>query len=361
MSSHDLLQTLEITKRLEHEHFKLQKNFQALKDQLEESHQTLEQIIAHMSDALIFVNFQGKISRTNRAAEVLLGVPQHDLLNALYWDHFSDTLFGFSLHSDLSHPRSDRRIFLTLQEKKELEVTTSIIPEKGILILLRDRTEIQKLEKSLQHQDRLRELGEMAAILAHEIRNPLSGIQGFGELLKRDLESPNHQKMIQAILEGSKTINRLITHVLDYARPLQLHFAPTDLVELIQEVVAYMRLDPNIFSSDLQECSLSLDSQLIKLALMNLLKNALEASSTEIKIKLHKNGKLTLTDNGSGIDEGDLEKLFTPFFTTKSNGTGLGLAEVYKIIQGHGGNIQVTSTPGKGTTFTLNLQKKDGH
>ncbi len=333
---------------------RLEQRFEALRSKFETSHQTLEQIVAHMSDGLIFVSLKGTITLFNSAAAAITDVAQEKALNSPFWDHFSDTLFGFPLEQALKNGHTPGRIVLSLSNGREIEVAPSFIPKKGLVLLLTDRTELKQLESTLQQSDRLKELGEMAATLAHEIRNPLGGIEGFASLLKRELTDPAHQQMLGAILEGSRTLNMLVTNVLEYARPLTLHFAPTDMAPFIQETVrlaeasgytCLVRIEKNH--------TLSIDPHRMRLVLLNLIRNAFEAHSKSVEIVLTHKGTVCVIDQGEGIADERLDKIFTPFFTTKTTGTGLGLPEAYKVMQAHGGSITVDSKVGKGTCMTL--------
>jgi signal transduction histidine kinase len=260
-----------------------------------------------------------------------------------------------ALASLLTH----HRIFLTLRQEIDIEVSTSPIPEKGIVLMLSNRTEQQKLQKSLNQAERLQELGEMAATLAHEIRNPLGGIEGFARLLQRDLEGSSHETMINAILEGTGALNSLVSSVLDYARPMSLHFAPTNLVEVVRETLAHFAISADTlfcyFKTPFSQYTVSIDKVRFKHVLLNLLHNAQEADATEASVELTEGGTLLVKDNGIGISSKNLEKIFTPFFTTKNRGNGLGLAESLAVIKAHGGILEVFSEEGRGTQFTIKL------
>lgn|ERR1700733_3513590 len=346
-------------KRLETAHTHLQIQFYELKEKQEAAHQTLERIIIHMSDGLIFVSKDGVITHCNVAAAELIGYDYKRVMQNSYWDHFSDTFFGFSMQESLKKFTPHRRIFITLDTVKEIEVSASSIPEKGIVLLLCNRTEQQKLAMSLIQAERLKELGEMAASLAHEIRNPLGGIEGFAQILKRELQTPVHQKIINAILDGTHTLNHLVTQVLDYTRPLHLHFATIDLVTLIQESLVLASAFPNAstcnFKSVHSTYALTIDKEQIKLVLLNLLRNAMEAGASVIEIDLTHEGSIIIDDNGEGMSQRSLKNIFTPFFTTKRDGTGLGLARALAVIKAHGGTLEVASEEDKGTQFKIKL------
>lgn len=344
-------------KQLELAYCRLQTQFEELKGNLHASHQTLEQIITFMSDGLMFVTIDGIISLFNPAAATLTGLSPELLVGLSYSHHFSDRFFGFSMKQNLQHFFGPQRIFLTLNDTIEIEVSTSTIPDKGILLLLRNRSENKTLEKGQDQAERLEELGEMAATMAHEIRNPLGAIEGFTHLLKRDLTEPTHLRMIQSILEGTRAVDHLIREVLDYARPLQLHFAHQNLVALVRETLhlasASTAMGSPIFTTALENYSLLLDREHVRQVLFNLLRNASESGASLITVELNEAGELKIQDNGEGISPKNLRKIFTPFFTTKAQGTGLGLAHSLAIIKAHGGTMEVSSHVGKGTQFVL--------
>ncbi|MCC5831688.1 MAG: ATP-binding protein [Chlamydiales bacterium] len=342
------------TKRLEEAHELLQKRFDELKAKFDASHQTLEKIVSHMSDGLFFVTQEGIVTLYNPAAASIIEIPQEMVLGRPFWDHFCDELFGFPLANALKNGRTPGRILLTLSNEREIEVAPTLIPEKGIVLLLNDRTQLKQLENSVQQSDRLKELGEMAATLAHEIRNPLGGIEGFASLLKRELKEPLQQRMVDSILEGSRTLNSLVINVLEYARPLALHFELTDLAAFIQETAELAQSCGHCCKVKIESrCTASIDPCRMRLVLLNLIRNGCEAGSSFVEIILTKAGKVVIKDRGEGIAEEKLEKIFTPFFTTKTTGTGLGLSEAYKVMQAHGGTITVDSKLGKGTSITL--------
>jgi signal transduction histidine kinase len=227
----------------------------------------------------------------------------------------------------------------------------------------------QKVVPMSNRDDLLKELGEMVATVAHEIRNPLGGIRGFASLLHRDLAGqPEQQEMAQHIIEGADNLSRFVTHVLNYARPTEVHLAPVDLNQLIEELRHHVEADPTLDSRITFTCHLApspvkalADAQLLQSALLNLIVNAIQAMPEGGKLALSVKQKnqqplLQVSDTGVGISPENMPKLFSPLFTTRPSGNGFGLAEVKKIIQAHGGTIDVQSEVGKGTLFTLKLK-----
>jgi PAS domain S-box-containing protein len=378
------LQFSEQTERLEREYRELKEDFQAVNGELQESNQQLtekiaeldranqylDSILTHIRQGLIFVSQTGQIQTVNPAAERILSCSAASLQGRPFCAHFPDNLFGFSLQEGLEKGQSVNRKQLA-HLGRDLEVTASPIHEKanqGLLILLRDITELRRLEQLATRHERLKELGEMAASVAHEIRNPLGGVRGFASLLCRDLakDDPRHD-FAQQIADGAEVINRLITQVLNYARPLQLRLEPCCLKTLCEELITTLQVSPESpekgairlkTKGALPSCTL--DRELIRNCIHNLLLNALQASDVGEQVTLsldqtEEHALISVTDRGCGIDEEMIEKIFSPFFTTKHDGNGFGLSEVYKTVQAHGGVVEVNSKRGRGSTFILRL------
>ena len=242
---------------------------------------------------------------------------------------------------------------------------------RGLILLMRDITELRRLQTIASRDDRMKELGAMAASVAHEIRNPLGGIKGFASLLCRDLEEkPEMQQMAEYIVEGATTLDRLVTDVLNYSRPLQMHIEVVDIVDNIRGIIDFVRADQSLgenvsidFVASKESLSVPIDQQMFKAAMLNLIVNGAQAMKEGGVLRLScsedkRYTTITVTDTGVGISAENLEKIFSPFFTTKTEGNGFGLSEVHKIIQAHGGDIDVTSEMGQGTTFTIKLPLK---
>ena len=337
----------------------------------------LNNILKKISQGIIFIDPEGTITTYNDEARKILKKEERTVLFQKYSDIFSDEFFGFSMSKalkfKLSYAMNLIKIDFHNEQPKQIEVSSTYLhetlkPYEGMILIFRDVTELQKLQIAANRNDRMKELGEMAAIVAHEIRNPLGGIRGFASLLHRDLQETKHlQEMAGYILEGTKTLERLVNNILHYTRPVEIKPEQADICKYLKEIAAFAKADPNFSKQICLQCHIpndkiivSIDKGLFHAALLNIIVNAQQAIEAEgtITISVLKNNQtcmITISDTGYGIEAKDLEKIFSPFFTTKERGNGLGLSEAHKIIQAHAGTIDVRSKPNFGTTFTINI------
>jgi two-component system, NtrC family, sensor histidine kinase HydH len=232
--------------------------------------------------------------------------------------------------------------------------------------------QLQAAEAQVRRAERLAALGQLSAGLAHEIRNPLSTIKGSAEMLLKNVDANGavaHELAGFISTEVDRT-NALVTRFLDFARPLALHLEKTEITEVIDEAVAQVEkhtppLDVSIYKNYSPDIPpLLLDRQLIERVLYNLILNAAQASParSSVTVKTRQLGEtleISVIDRGTGIAPKDRESIFNPFFTTKSSGVGLGLAIVSKIVDEHGGQIDVESEPGAGSVFRVFLPVRD--
>ncbi len=390
--------------RLEAAYSSLNQHFQLLNLELQESNhrlqnkvaeldiitQYLKSVLDNISQGIIFIDFQGIITTYNSAAESILNLRAHAVLKTPFWKHFEDRTFGFSMREALYAKRAPSFSSMSYKHPqapyRDLEISTTFALNKspepsptkphattqGLILMIRDITEVRYLQMIANRADRLKELGEMAAQVAHEIRNPLGGIKGFAALLCRDLaDRPQLQQMATYIIEGTDELNRLVNQVLQFARPVHPHYEPIEIISWLDELRQHVLADPavqaNRISIDLKHQTskiiLYLDGALFKSALLNLIVNAIHAMPGGGTVTLNaeateETAQISVSDTGVGIPKEHLAKIYSPFFTTKSDGTGLGLAEVQKVVQAHGGSVEVASEVEKGTTFTLSIPIK---
>ena len=246
----------------------------------------------------------------------------------------------------------------------------------GAIEVFNDLTEVRRLEGEVRRMHTLAALGEMAATVAHEIRNPLGGIASFASLLERDLAAgdPN-RRLVGRITEGVARLNRIVSSLLSYTRPLDLNTRPVDLAPAVEEAAAYFEVDSEGRSPGVtirrdfpgRSCTCRLDGERFRQVVLNLLLNAAQAmpegGTIDLRItgEARENGDWALVevrDSGVGIADDLRGKLFTPFFTTKEDGTGLGLVTSRKIIEAHGGRLTADSVRGEGACFTIALPRQ---
>ena len=243
----------------------------------------------------------------------------------------------------------------------------------GYIVLFRDLTEIQHLRQEIDRSRRLASIGRLAAGVAHEIRNPLSSIKGFATYFReRYRDVPEDEKTADIMVQEVDRLNRVISQLLEFARPMNIQLQSVALIPFIQRsltMVASQASDRNItIVSDLppEGANLSIDPDRISQVLLNLYLNAFDAmeggGTLSVKLAVHdeKRVKIEISDTGHGIEAKDMEKIFDPYFTTKSSGTGLGLAIVHRIVEAHGGEIRVQSETGQGTTVSVILPTLTG-
>jgi len=227
---------------------------------------------------------------------------------------------------------------------------------------------LSEAEAAVRRSDRLAALGQLSAGLAHELRNPLGTIRASAEMLERSVPPENAvaREVAGFIASEVDRSNTLVTRFLDFARPLQLKLAPADLAEVLDRVAALVERDaPQLRVTVYKNYSPELapfpfDAELMEIVFYNLLLNAAQASAEGGAITLKTRradamAEVAVIDRGPGIDPKIMEQIFNPFFTTKSDGVGLGLAIVSKIVDEHGGRMTVESEPGKGSVFRVYL------
>jgi two-component system sensor histidine kinase PilS (NtrC family) len=241
----------------------------------------------------------------------------------------------------------------------------------GYGIIFQNITEIKAREERLQRMDRLAALGEMAAGLAHEIRNPLASLSGAAQFLEETaLLQPEERRLLEIISKESDRLNDITKSFLLYAKPEEKKIHNISLVEEIESVLSLMKQRKKLPEADVKidvpaNLQFEVDPSQFKQVLLNLLLNAYQALPHEdgrISIKGTTKGGdhlvLKISDNGTGIRPEDLSRVFNPFFTTRPDGTGLGLAIVHRLVHEWNGDITVDSEQGKGSTFTLHLPKR---
>ena len=347
------------------------------------------QILTSLEDGVITVDPQGRIVFFNEAAETLTEISAANARRNPLERLFRREPWLLELARKTQPPRQESARgegdFVTRRGRKTpVSITASPLRDDaggfvGSILLLRDDKRRKELEEDLKRADRLAMMGTLAAGLAHEIRNPLSGIKGAAQLLRRAVEGDASLRVYTDIMiREVGRVNQLIEQLLDLSRPWQLNFAPVNIHEILEEVLLLEgQTAPEKSVTVKKQFDPSLppirgDRAQLMQVFLNLVKNAYEAMdhggaltlATRLETDFHVRAQgsrrsrfiwVDIADDGAGIKEADLPHIFSPFFTTKNSGTGLGLAICYRIINEHGGLIRVETNECKGTTFKVSL------
>jgi signal transduction histidine kinase len=236
------------------------------------------------------------------------------------------------------------------------------------------RGELSEKNKLLERKNRLAALGEMAAGMAHEIRNPLGGIQLYASLLGKDVaDRPASLELVGKISGGVKRLEALVSQVLQFAREIRASAGPADLAEIVEQTLdltVQQRTAAGVScqTSGPRPMPVNIDAVLISQSLLNLVLNAVESmsqsgGSRRLTVRFGppppgsdaKQFHLTVCDSGPGISSGVLDRIFNPFFTTKDTGTGLGLAIVHRVVEAHEGSITAGNMEGGGAKFEIRI------
>jgi two-component system, NtrC family, sensor histidine kinase HydH len=245
----------------------------------------------------------------------------------------------------------------------------------GLTAQITTVVENSELVQRLKERDRLQVMGEMAAGMAHEIRNPLGAIKAAGQLLDPASLDEEQREFVEVIIEESDRLDAVLSQFLDYARPYRGKLEPVDLGPVLERVVMLLRADAPGVTVVVERGertgpeglpTVAGDADQILQVLLNLTRNAVDAMEGKgrLVLRAEKVGdgvEVQVTDSGPGIPPEAREHLFVPFFTTKRKGTGLGLAICQRILQHHQAEIRVDTEVGRGTTMSFRLRRADGH
>jgi two-component system sensor histidine kinase HydH len=327
-------------------------------------------VVEHMPDGLVSVNAEGEVLRINGRARTLLHLPQDAVGQDV--DQLDPRLGTVFREAAAGKRVLEREISWTVSEDSTLPLAVSASrvtgkdgEDLGVVILLRDLQEVKALRAQVQRSERLAALGQLAAGVAHEIRNPLSSIRGFAQFFQKRLPAESEERgYAEVMVHEVDRLNRVINNLLDFAGPKEPVLREIHPRALVEHAVALLAREAETrgIRIDLQgeTPAVSMDPDQMTQAVLNLLLNAMEAmtegGTIRVTIETDRAGRgwvLAVEDSGPGIPTADLEQLFNPFFTTKKRGTGLGLAIVHRIVENHGGTIEVESRPGGGSRFVL--------
>jgi two-component system, NtrC family, sensor histidine kinase PilS len=337
-------------------------------------------IFQSVGSGLIAVNPEGRVTAFNRAAESITGVAEREALGQPWEALFGSEVNLEKVRQAVAQPDAQSlryEIRLKRRDGREVPVGISFWSLRsgdgeavGLIGVCQDLSSIKRMEQQVRQADRLATIGRFSANIAHEIRNPLASLSGAIEALARELPAdPGRERLVEIVLRESERLNRIIRDFLEYARPSPMASHAIDLADLLEEVVLLvehrsMPAELKVIREYGEKLPARVDPQQLRQAIWNLCINAVQAmpEGGELRVggQVVPGGgpprlQLWISDTGQGIAEADLPQIFEPFFSTKAEGSGIGLALVYRVVQDHGGQIEVRSQPGAGTSFMLIL------
>lgn len=365
-----------VIQKLREQEKELERLHRIEKERAEHTERLSEEVTRNMPAGFLMVNAVGIISGANPAAEQALGI------RGLNYRRYSEVLGESSdLTKLVAQCLTGGKIFRREQvshtapagDTRRLGVTISPVRRgnekvSGAICLLSDLTELAALQQQIELKKHLAALGELSAGIAHEFKNALATISGYAQMIRAESADAEILDHAERILEQTRNITHVVTEFLKYARPLEISEEVVELEAVVERVVAEVggAMPQVAVRSEGEFGSVAGDESLLRQALLNLARNAAEAcaeikgGTVLVRGEIVRSGELgfqriTIDDNGPGIAGDALPNLFHPFFTTKSHGTGLGLAVVQKIIVQHGGQVAARNRPEGGAAFIVTL------
>jgi PAS domain S-box-containing protein len=336
-------------------------------------------LLESMLAGLIIFDINGNILSINRAAEKLLKINTGEWISKTYksLEQLNDDLkiaIKKSFSKNLNQPYKEYCCKDQYGIETFLGVIISTIYDEqkksiGLSLIINDITELKRLQNELEKNERLAALGEMAGGLAHQLRNSLGAILGFSSLILKKFEQNKIDiSPAEALQQETKEAESLINKFLNFAKPFDLNITSISLVEILDSLVEKMKIREDMENIDIDlitvlpdNFQISVDQLLIKQALTNILENAAisyNGNKGRVLVKVAECDnriKINIQDFGCGINQKNIDKIFTPFYSSKPSGNGLGLPLAKKIISLHKGQLTVISKENKGTTFNIQL------
>jgi PAS domain S-box-containing protein len=354
-----------------------ERSVRRMEQSLEHRELHLAQVLKESLNAVIGVDGDGNVIYWNRGAEIVYGYQPTEILGRSFEELVPEAARPTnSLSPNSLAPGEHIKEFLAKRLTKDkvpvsvLVTQTSLGEEarecSGCRTLEQNLSDVRRLEHQIVQSEKLATVGQMAAGLAHEIKNPLAGIAGAIQVLGDTLPEDDERKpVVRQVLDQVKRIDGTLRDLLTYARPKTANLESTDLHEIIEQALAVVSLLPNnrvlvVKHFDPRLPRAMVDAELFGQVLTNLFINAIQAMSAlgtlTVTTSTAPGGILvTVRDTGPGMGRSQLEKIFDPFYTTKTRGTGLGLPICRRVVEAHNGTLSVSSEPGKGAEFTITI------
>jgi two-component system, NtrC family, sensor histidine kinase PilS len=337
--------------------------------------QLYQNVIQSMPSGLLTLEADGTIIFANNAARKILRLTDKILLPVHHFNEVFSSIVQFAVLVEMINEKTFYRMegsIICDNEKIEIGAIASALKDfenkiLGYLIVFQDITDIKLLQEKVKLKDRMAALGEMAAGMAHEIRNPLSAIKGSIQLIKQNVKSANADELLTILMRESDRLNKIIEAFLNFARPPSYVPEKQDIRTVIRDAISFIHKSGQIndktiieFTCPENACIASIDRDQFIQAVWNIIKNAIQAmpAGGTVLVNLRDENhswKLEFHDTGIGIDALRLKSIFDPFQRSTTGGLGLGMAITYRIVKEHFGNIDAVSIPGMGTTIIITL------
>lgn len=350
----------DINRELENKNLELEKTI----EEKEEVKNHLQNILESLTTGVVVTDLDGMITTINRCTEVFSGISQKSAIGRPIDVLFED-IFPYAL-ADLFHNDCWKKFSLN---DRTIEFFGSPVKAKngeitGTVFVLRDITRIEKLEEIAKRKEKLSAMGEMAANIAHEIRNPLGSIELFASLLRKDCRDEKDRRMLSHIITSVKNMDNRISNVLLFAGDRIPRIAKVNLHDVLKEIIFFSEqiIEQKDVTLSLKyadvEPFIEGDIEMLKQVFLNIILNALQAmpDGGELDIEtIFSDHTLDIrfSDTGAGIEPENAKRIFDPFFSTRAGGSGLGLAIVHNIVDMHKGLIDVENRKGGGTVFSI--------
>lgn len=353
-------------------------------EQTESSYLFQKQILDSSPRGIVTCDNDGMITSFNPKAKKLSGITK-DVINCYYKEiPLLDFLLSKKLAQWLTEDKEEFHIeeaFWTRADQQKLYLRYYIYPlygfgkeVKGVILTFEDYTTEKKLREQIYNQEKTKTLSRVVAGIAHEIRNPLTSIKTFVELIPKKINNLRFQQEIATYVpQEIKRLNQLIEGLIDYARPQSTNKEVVDAAKVVQECL--ILFDSTIANKGLalesfidENLWIEVDRNQLKQVIINLVINGIDAMEVKndhqltLTVKADHGGDhvyIEVTDQGIGMDKEEIEQIFEPFYTTKSKGSGLGLAISEQFVNENNGSLQVISSKGKGTSMTLQFKRKE--
>jgi len=339
--------------------------------------ENLDQMMANLQDGVMLFTSDFRAVLVSASVERFVGKPRGAMLGSYPAEIFAkDSRLGQAILQAIETHQPVGQEEIETEQGKHIQISLDFIEEDGerigALLTLRDAESVHRIEDEIELSRRLAAIGRLTSGVAHEVKNPINAIVVHLEVLRQKLREidPDTRRHLDVIGTEIQRLDRVVQTLVDFTRPVDLRLTEMDLRKLVDDVVALAapaaeqhRVRVERLSS--QEPLLArMDVDLVKQAVLNIVINGMQAmpDGGSLRISSRREGdsaEITVRDQGAGIPADIRDKVFNLYFTTKKDGTGIGLAMAYRVVQLHHGSLEFTSVPGDGTTFYLRFPLTD--